>query len=63
VDRTLGMAQGAAFLLPVCVDETPEIGALVPDEFMKAHWTRLPGGVITPEIVTRLTELLAGRRT
>lgn len=57
VDRMEGMAQGATFLLPVCVDSTPEAGALVPDEFMKAHWTRLPGGEVTPEFVERLMKL------
>jgi hypothetical protein len=62
VDRTHGMAHGATFLLPVCVDETPEIGALVPDIFMKAHWARLPGGGVTPDFATRLKELLAARR-
>ncbi len=62
VDRTQGMAHGAAFILPVCVDSTPEIGALVPDFFMKAHWTRLPGGDVTPEFAARLTELLNAKR-
>jgi hypothetical protein len=62
VDRMEGMAQGAGFVLPVCVDDTPEAGALVPDEFMKAHWTRLPGGEVTPEFVGRLKDLLASQR-
>lgn len=61
VDRTQGMAHGAAFILPVCVDGTPEIGALVPDLFMKAHWTRLVGGDVTPEFGARLKELLSAR--
>ncbi len=62
VDRTQGMAQGAAFLLPVCIDETSEAGALVPDGFMKAHWARLPGGNVAPEFTARLKALLAARR-
>ena len=62
VDRTHGMAHGAAFILPVCVDDTPEVGALVPDEFMKAHWTRLPGGEVTAEFASRLQELLGAKR-
>jgi hypothetical protein len=62
VDRTHGMAHGAAFILPVCVDQTPEIGALVPDIFMKAHWTRLMGGDVTPEFAARLKELLSPKR-
>lgn len=62
VDRTHGMAHGAAFILPVCVDDTSEVGALVPDEFMKAHWTRLPGGEVNAEFVSRLRELLGAKR-
>ncbi len=62
VDRMRGMAHSAAFLLPVCVDDTAEAGALVPDEFMAAHWTRLPGGEVTPEFVRRLQGLLNARR-
>ena len=57
VDRTEGMAAGARFLLPVCVDDTAEKDALVPEHFLRAHWTRLPGGVVTPEIAERLKEL------
>ena len=61
VDRTHGMAEGAAFLLPVCIDDTPEAGALVPDIFLHAHWTRLPGGEPTPEFARRLQGLLAAK--
>ena len=55
------MAHGATFVVPVCIDETPEMGALVPDDFLKTHWTRLPGGEVTPEFVRRLQELLAAK--
>ena len=58
VERTRGMAEGAAFVLPVCVDDTPEAGALVPEKFLEAHWARLPGGEPTPEFTERLRELL-----
>jgi hypothetical protein len=61
VDRTQGMAHGAAFILPVCIDQTTETGALVPDAFMKSHWTRLPGGEATPEFAARLKSLFEGR--
>jgi len=61
VDRTEGMAAGARFILPVCIDDTPEKGALVPEQFLKTHWTRLPGGVVTPETGTKLKELLGAR--
>jgi hypothetical protein len=62
VERTRGMAEGAAFVLPVCLDDTPEVGALVPDKFLENHWARLPGGELTPEFTHRLRELL-GRPT
>jgi TIR domain/SIR2-like domain len=61
-DRTEGMAAGARFILPVCIDDTSEAGALVPDLFKKTHWMRLPGGAIVPEMVVRLQELLGGSR-
>jgi hypothetical protein len=63
VDRTHGIAAGARFILPVCIDATPEAGALVPDEFLRAHWTRLPGGEATPEFAAQLRELTGGTRS
>lgn len=62
VDRTRGMAEGAVLIVPVVIDDTPDTGALVPDRFLTAHWTRLPGGRPTPEFVCRLTELSATRK-
>ena len=62
VDRSEGMATGARFILPVCIDDTPEEGALVPEQFLKTHWTRLPGGHVAPDMAERLKELLGGRR-
>jgi hypothetical protein len=58
VDRTRAMAEGATFILPVCIDDTPESGALVSDRFLKNHWTRMPGGDPPPEFVDRLRQLL-----
>jgi len=58
VDRTEGMVAGARFILPVCIDDTPEAGALVPEQFLKAHWTRLPSGTVTPEMAARLKTML-----
>jgi hypothetical protein len=62
VDRTEGMAAGARFILPVCIDDTPEKGALVPEAFLRAHWTRLPGGVVTAEVAAKLVELVGATR-
>jgi hypothetical protein len=57
VDRTRGMADGAVFILPVCIDETAEAAALVPEKFKAVHFARLPGGEPTPEFIRRLQEL------
>jgi hypothetical protein len=62
VDRTRSMADGAVFLLPVCIDDTPESAALVPEQFRSLHIQRLPEGEPTPEFLRRLQELTSGRR-
>ena len=62
VDRARNIAEGAVFILPVCIDDTPEATALVPEHFKAVHMTRLPGGEPTPEFLRRLQELLSGRR-
>src|SRR3954468_23313740 len=48
VERTLDMADDVLFLLPVAIDDTPEVGARVPDKFLTVQWLRLPGGQCTP---------------
>lgn len=61
VDRTRNMAEGAVFILPVCIDDTPESEALVPDKFKTLHMSRLPGGEPTIEFLARLKALFGGR--
>jgi hypothetical protein len=63
VDRARNIAEGAVFILPVCIDGTTEAEALVPDRFKAVHFTRLPAGDVTPEFARRLRELFgaAGR--
>ncbi len=63
VDRTRGMADGAVFVLPICIDETTEADAVVPEKFKAVHFSRLPGGEPTPEFTRRLQELFNARRT
>ena len=63
VDRARNMADGAVFILPVCIDDTPEMQALVPDLFKAVHMSRLSGGEPTPEFVRRLQELSRGSRS
>ena len=59
--RTQLMARSRTFLLPVCVDDTPESAAEVPEPFVGVHWTRLPDGEASTEFVTRVRELLAAK--
>lgn len=62
VDRARNIAEGAVFILPVCVDDTPEGAALVPDKFRALHITRAPAGEPPPELLRRLQDLFSGRR-
>jgi TolB-like protein/Flp pilus assembly protein TadD len=57
VDRTHDMASGRTFLLPVVIDETREDEALVPEEFLKVQWTRMPG-TPSPEFVILVKQIL-----
>jgi hypothetical protein len=61
VDRTRNMADEAVFILPVCIDDTDASAASVPDKFRSVHFTRLPGGEVTPEFAKRLADLVANR--
>ena len=56
--RLLDRADDAAFLLPVVIDGTRESDARVPEEFFRAHWTRLPDGETPPTFAHRARQLL-----
>jgi len=58
--RTHLMAQSRAFLLPVCIDDTSESAAEVPESFLAVQWVRLPGANSPAEFIDRLSALLAG---
>ena len=62
VERTHDMADGVPFIVPVVIDATAESAALVPEQFMRVQWTRLAGGMPTPEFVTQTKRLLEPRR-
>jgi len=62
VDRARNIAEGAVFILPVCVDATTEAEALVPEKFKSLHMMRVPEGDPPPEFLRRLQELMSGRR-
>lgn len=57
--RTHLMAKGKRFLLPVCVDDTPQKGAQVPDAFLEVQWTRLRDGIPTPQFISLVRQILA----
>jgi len=54
------IAQGRPFIVPICVDDTPDAEALVPDAFLAVQWMRLPGGKTDPAFCERVKFLLAG---
>jgi Tol biopolymer transport system component len=56
--RTQLMARSHPFLVPVCIDDTPERHAEVPESFAQVHWTRLPGGETPQPFVERIQKLL-----
>jgi hypothetical protein len=62
VDRARNIAEGAVFILPVCIDDTAESSALVPEQFKALHIMRLAGGEPTPEFLRRLQGLFSGRQ-
>jgi TolB-like protein/predicted Zn-dependent protease len=63
VEQTHLMAEGVAFLAPIVIDDTPESGAIVPPEFMRVQWTRLPGALPTPAFIAQIKRLLSGKKT
>ena len=62
IDRVRNMADGALFILPVTIDATGALEALVPDKFKALHFTQLPGGVVAPDFVQRLGDFMRARQ-
>ncbi len=58
VDQTHLLAEGIPFIAPVVIDDTRESAAVVPPEFMKVQWSRLPGALPTPQFVGQVKRLL-----
>jgi len=56
--RSRAFADGTPFLLPVIIDETRNMDALVPEEFRAVQCTRLPGGECPAAFGERVTKLL-----
>jgi TolB-like protein len=63
VDRTMDMTESKAFLLPVVIDDTPEVSALVPEKFREVQWTHLLAGETPASFIERLRRLLSGGAT
>ena len=57
--RSHMMARSKAFIIPLCVDDTPDRGAEVPESFLKVQWTRLPAGATPTTFVERISRLLS----
>jgi TolB-like protein/cytochrome c-type biogenesis protein CcmH/NrfG len=58
VERTHLMAEGVPFLAPVVVDDTSEGEALVPAEFLRVQWCRLPSALPTPQFVAQIQKMV-----
>jgi TolB-like protein/Tfp pilus assembly protein PilF len=58
--RTHRLARNRPFILPVCLDATPNSSADVPESFRRVQWTRLPDGQTPREFVRRIEQLLSG---
>jgi TolB-like protein len=58
--RTHMIARNRAFIVPVCLDATPETSADTPESFHRVQWTRLPAGETSPAFVERVRRLLLG---
>ena len=62
LDRTRNMADGALFILPVTIDGTNPVAALVPERFRALHFAQLESGEVTPDFARRLAELMRASR-
>ena len=60
--RSHMLARNRAFILPVCLDATPDRGADVPESFQRVQWTRLADGHTPPEFVRHIEQLLSGKQ-
>jgi hypothetical protein len=56
--RTQMIARNKTFIVPVCVDATPDAGTDVPDSFLRVQWTRLPAGETPAAFGQRIATLL-----
>jgi hypothetical protein len=57
-ERAKLIAETIPFILPIAIDPIAENDALVPERFLQVQWSKLPGGVATPEFVERTVRLI-----
>jgi TolB-like protein/Flp pilus assembly protein TadD len=57
--RSHKIVRHKAFILPVCLDETPRSDAGVPESFQRVQWVQLPGGEASAAFVERVQTLLS----
>ena len=57
--RTHKIARNRPFVIPVCLDATPNAGSDVPETFQRVQWTRLPAGDTPASFVERISQLLS----
>ncbi len=58
--RVMHRADDTPFIVPVVIDDTREADARVPEEFLRAQWTRLPAGEHASAFAQRVRGLLEG---
>ncbi len=61
--RTQMIARNKAFIIPVCVDATPDSVPDLPESFQRVQWTRLPDGMTPPTFCHRIAALLGTATT
>lgn len=60
-ERSMGFAHNVPFILPIVIDDTNEVVALVPERFRRVQWTRLPDGVVSGDVQARFLKLWSVR--
>jgi TolB-like protein len=56
--RSQMIARNKAFIIPVCVDRTPESVPDLPESFLRVQWMRLPDGATPAAFCERIAALL-----
>ena len=62
IDRARNIAEGALFIVPICIDDTNVANAHVPERFKALHITRLPAGEVSAEFARHLKDFLTARQ-